>query len=107
MLEETPLVKQTEMPVQTQNIYLNEIKACVETSQWVTDFGAKFVSDDIVYLGGFDKAKEELLLIQNLIIAANGTSQIAAEYGAFILKHLQIFNTVKVHEALDIDKQDL
>jgi hypothetical protein len=32
------------------------------------------VADDIVYLGGFDKAKEELMLIQNLIIAANGTS---------------------------------
>ncbi len=47
------------------------------------------------------------MLIQNLIIAANGTSQIAADYGVFILKHLQIFNTVKVHEALDIDKQDL
>lgn len=65
------------------------------------------MADDEVCLGGFDKAKEELVLIQNLIVVANGTSQIAADYGAFIFKHLQVFNSVKVHEGLDLSKQDL
>jgi len=90
-----------------KNTYLEEIKACVQTAQWVTDFGAKFVAEDQVCLGGFDKASEELHLIQNLVIAANGSSHIAAEYGAFILKHLEIFNSVKVHSGLDISLLDL
>lgn len=86
---------------------LDEIRACVDTCQWVTDFGAKFISDDEVCLGGFDKAQEELVLIQNLILVANGSSQIAADYGSFILKHLRVFNSVKVHDGLEISKQDL
>ena len=54
----------------------------------VSDDGQKFISDHQVVLGGFERAKEELVLIQNLVIAANGPSQIAAEYGAMILRHL-------------------
>lgn len=63
---ETPLHKQTELsknPMNSKHIYLEEIKACVDTVQWVTDFGAKLVAEDEVCLGGFDKAKEELVLI--------------------------------------------
>lgn len=58
-------------------------------------------------LGGFDKAKEELILIQNLLVAAKGSSKIAADYGAFICKYLQVFNTVKVMESFEIQNQDL
>ena len=54
----------------------------------VTDDGAKFISDHQVVLGGFERAKEELGLIQNLLIAANGPTLIAAEYGAFLMRHL-------------------
>lgn len=78
---------------------MDEINAAVDTVQYVTDFGAKFLESDSVCLGGFDKAKEELVLIQNLIIAASGSSLIAAEYGAFILKYLSVFNTVQVVSA--------
>ena len=46
-------------------------------------------------------------MIQNIVVAANGSSHIAAEYGAFILKHLEIFNSVKVHSGLDISLLDL
>lgn len=67
---------------QTEHIYLDEILQSVETVQCVTDFGYKFVADDQVCLGGFDKCQEELTLIQNLVIAANGPSRIAAQYGA-------------------------
>ena len=73
----------------------------------LTDFGAKFVTDDSVVLGGFDKAIDELVLIQNLIVAASGTSKIAADYGAFILKNLQVFNTVKVIDGHEIENTDL
>lgn len=30
------------------------------------------------------------------MIAANGPSTIAAQYGAFLMKHLNVFNTIKV-----------
>ena len=40
-------------------------------------------------------------------MAARGTSKIAADYGAFILKNLQVFNTVKVMEGHEIQNSDL
>jgi hypothetical protein len=42
-----------------------------------------------------------------LIVAARGTSKIAADYGAFILKYLQVFNTIKVMEGHEILNNDL
>jgi hypothetical protein len=62
----------------------------------VTDDGAKFISEHQIVLGGFERAKEELILIQNLVVAANGPSFIAAEYGALLMRHLKVFNSVKV-----------
>lgn len=41
------------------------------------------------------------------MIAANGSSKIAAEYGAYILKQLKCFNTVKVLDGHEIQKGDL
>ena len=67
----------------------------------------KFISSHQVYLGGFEPAKEELKLVQNLIINATGSSRIAAEYGAYIMKQLHCFNTVKVFDSYDIKKSDL
>jgi hypothetical protein len=91
----------------SKDFYLDEIRASVNTVQFVTDFGAKFVTSDTVCLGGFDKAKEELILIKNLIIAAHGTSLIAAEYGAFILKYLEVFNSVQVVTAHELTAASL
>ena len=73
----------------------------------VTDDGAKFISDHQVVLGGFERAKEELGLIQNLLIAANGPTLIAAEYGAFLMRHLQIFNSVKTLSGEELDDREI
>lgn len=73
----------------------------------VTDDGAKFISDHQVVLGGFERAKEELSLIQNFIIAANGPSFIAAEYGAFLMRHLQIFNSVRVLSGPEMNAREV
>jgi glucosamine 6-phosphate synthetase-like amidotransferase/phosphosugar isomerase protein len=54
-----------------------------------------------------DYAHEELRLIQNLIIAANGSSKIAAEYGSLLMKELNCFNTVRVFDGHDLRKGDL
>jgi len=60
-----------------------------------------------VVLGGFERAKEELVLIQNLIIAANGPNLVAAQYGAFLMKHLNVFNTIKVLSGDDVKDKEL
>jgi hypothetical protein len=53
-----------------------------------------------------DPAKEEIRLIKNLIIGANGSSKIAAEYGSYIMKQLNCFNTIRVLEGHEIRKGD-
>lgn len=60
-----------------------------------------------MYLGGFEHAHEELRLIQNLVIAANGSSKIAADYGAHIMRQLMTFNTVRVFDGHEIKRGDL
>ena len=60
-----------------------------------------------MYLGGFEHSKEELKIIQNMVVAALGPSLIAAEYGAYVMRHLQCFNTVKVLNGHEIRKGDL
>ena len=58
-------------------------------------------------MGGFERAKDELKLVQNLAIAANGSSLIAAEYGAMIMRSLGIFNSIKVLNGADMQKREL
>ena len=62
-----------------------------------------------VFLGGFEKVREELELIKNLVIAANGPSRIAADYGMFIMKALGpgIFNLITVIEGHEIPNINL
>ncbi|CDW73732.1 glucosamine--fructose-6-phosphate aminotransferase [Stylonychia lemnae] len=89
------------------HIFEEEIYESADAVNAAIDFGKKFISNHQVYLGGFEDQKEELKLIQNLIIAANGSSKLAADYGAHIMKTLQIFNTVRVFDGHDIKKGDL
>ena len=55
-----------------------EIFESLEAMSAVTEDGAKFLSDHQVVLGGFERAKQELTMIKNMLVAANGTSIIAA-----------------------------
>jgi len=79
----------------------------IDAMSSVTDDGAKFISDHQVVLGGFERAKEELKLVQNLVIAANGSSFIAAEFGAMLMRHLRIFNSIKVLQGNEMSKREL
>jgi glucosamine--fructose-6-phosphate aminotransferase (isomerizing) len=60
-----------------------------------------------VVLGGFEKAKEELTQIKDLLISAKGTSYIAANYGAYIMKELEIFETIRVVNPSGFSEKDL
>lgn len=90
-----------------EHIFAEEIHESIDAIQAACDFGNKFISNHQVVLGGFENSKEELNLIQNLIIASNGCSFVAAQYGAFLMKHLEIFNSVKVLEGYQVRKKDM
>jgi len=89
------------------HIFQEEIFGSIDAIDMVFDNGSRFMSSHQVLIGGFDKAKDELKIIQNLVIAANGPTKIAAEYGAFLLKYLQVFNTVKILEGHEVSKKSL
>jgi hypothetical protein len=42
-----------------------------------------------------------------MVIAANGSSKLAAEYGAYVMRALECFNTVRVFDGHDIKRSDL
>jgi glucosamine 6-phosphate synthetase-like amidotransferase/phosphosugar isomerase protein len=73
-----------------------EIIEGIDSIELVTDFGGKFISDHQVILGGFEKAKQEMLLIEDLIIQGDGASRIASSYGAYVMRQLGIFNTIRI-----------
>jgi len=108
---ETPLNKRlvvSRKPKQGFNhIFEEEVFESVEAMSTVTDDGAKLISDHQVFLGGFERAKEELKLIKNLVIMANGNSAIAADYGAMIMRHLECFNSVKVLADKELDSREI
>lgn len=45
------------------HIIQEEIFESIDSIELVTDFGGKFISDNQVYLGGFQKNRQELMLI--------------------------------------------
>jgi glucosamine--fructose-6-phosphate aminotransferase (isomerizing) len=59
------------------------------------------VSEDKVFLGGLEMKEEELIKIQNLIIAACGTSLNAGNYGAKLMRSLGSFSTIQTVDAAE------
>jgi len=70
------------------------------------NFGGRFASDSTVRLGGLELNKEWLLNIDNLVIAACGTSYYSALYGQKIFHILGPFSTVTVYDASELDIND-
>ena len=62
--------------------------------------------DNIVKLGGLDRKRDELIKIDNLLIAACGTSHLAGKYGEHLMKQLGCFKTVNSLLASEINYRD-
>lgn len=60
----------------------------------------------MVKLGGLDRNRDELLKIDNLIIAACGTSYLAGKYGEYLMKELGCFKFVNSMFASEINARD-
>ena len=42
-----------------------------------------------------------------MVVVANGSSKIAADYGVSIMKELKMFNTIRVFDGYEIKRGDL
>lgn len=73
------------------------------------NYGARLhgTGDNLVKLGGFENQAEKLRKIDNLIIAACGTSHLAGLYGENLMMELGCFKFVQSITAGEIKERDL
>lgn len=57
-------------------------------------------------LGGFDNDEHELINIENLLIAACGTSYYASLYGSLLMREFGCFQMIEVKIASEILEED-
>ncbi len=55
------------------------------------NYGARLGDGSGVKLGGLDSNEEKLMAIENLVIAACGTSFYAGQYAEYLMRDLDIF----------------
>ena len=72
------------------------------------------LKEGIVYLGGLDqvhhqeKVTPELLSrVENVVLAACGTSHFACRYAEYVIRRMGVFQYVKAQIASEIQPQDL
>ena len=72
------------------------------------NYGARLMSNKaMVRLGGLEKKQDELMEVENLIMAACGTSHYATKYAEHIMKKLSCFEYVECKIASEITADDL
>ena len=72
------------------------------------NYGARLMGGkNMVKLGGLEAHEERLLQIENLMIAACGTSYYASQYLQYLLRKMGVFTFVEAKMASEIVKTDL
>ena len=71
------------------------------------NFGGRLMGDSDAKLGGLEANRERMLSVQNLVIAACGTSYFASLYGAKLMAYLSSFNTVNVIDASEFNHDSI
>ncbi|CAM9112701.1 unnamed protein product [Phaeothamnion confervicola] len=69
-------------------------------------FGGRMTEDRVV-LGGFDRNRQRLQAIQNLVLTACGTSLYAAMYGAKLMRDLEALDTATTIDAAELRLTDI
>ena len=71
------------------------------------NYGARLMGgENMVKLGGLDSHFESLRNVDNLIIAACGTSNLAGKYGEYLMRELGCFKSVNSIIASEIKARD-
>ncbi len=68
------------------------------------NYGGRYTNKNEVKLGGLDQYQRKLKQIDNLCIAACGTSLYAGMFGAEVMRRLGIFNSVQCFVASEISE---
>ena len=105
-LEKAPDVKILLSPAPYPHWTIREIMEQPKAIAASLGYGGR-VSDDEVYLGGLQENAERMLKIQDLLIAACGTSLNAGIYGAKLMRSLGSFRTVQTIDAGEASRNDI
>ena len=105
-VEKAPDVKILVSPAPYPHWTIREIMEQPKALAAALGYGGR-VSDDMVFLGGLQENAERMLSIQDLLIAACGTSLNAGLYGAKLMRSLGSFRTVTTIDAAGATSCDL
>jgi glucosamine--fructose-6-phosphate aminotransferase (isomerizing) len=86
---------------------LKEIYEQVESSKRAIGYGGRILSASSVKIGGFDLHKDDLNLLDNLILLGCGTSYNACMVGSHYFKDLCDFNCIQVIDGADFTISDV
>lgn len=86
---------------------LKEINDQVDVSLRSINIGGRIDTDSTVKLGGLENHIDQLLLIDNLIILACGTSYYSGMYSMKCFKEISGFNTVQIFDGAEFTENDI
>jgi glucosamine--fructose-6-phosphate aminotransferase (isomerizing) len=88
--------------------FIQEMLEQPEAVQKCLGFGGRLKGSEpgMVKLGGLDNDEPELINIENLLIAACGTSYYASLYGSLLMREFGCFNMIEVKIASEIQEKD-
>lgn len=96
------------LPPGIDHFYVMEMMEQPEAIARSLHYGARLMGgDNMVKLGGLDRCKDDLQKIENMIIAACGTSHLAGKYGEYLMRDLGCFKYVESVIASEINERDL
>lgn len=96
-----------ELPPGISHYYIMEMMEQSNAVAQTLGFGGRLMGgDNMVKLGGLENEKKKLCEIENLIIAACGTSFRAGQYGEILMKEMAGFNYVEALVASELEARD-
>lgn len=98
---------QVQLPPGISHYYVMEMMEQSDAVARTLGFGGRLMGgDNMVKLGGLENDKQKLCEIENLVIAACGTSYRAAQYGEMLMKEMSGFKYVEALNASEIEARD-
>lgn len=99
---------QVRKPPGIDHYYVMEMNDQPNAVAKALNYGARFVPGEaMVKLGGLEAHEEALIGIENMMIAACGTSFYAAQYAEYLLREMEVFQFVEAKIASEIQDCDL
>jgi glutamine---fructose-6-phosphate transaminase (isomerizing) len=90
------------------HFFIQEMLEQPESVEKCLNYGGRLGGKEpgMVKLGGMDNDEEELIHIENLLIAACGTSYYASLYGSYLMREFGCFQMIDVKIASEIQTKD-